>query len=155
MGLRVANKPVLDSENYATATVVRSEFGKGTETIRRGKDDVDTREYERFELEFAVDGTAGLIPMTVFTGTSLNGVLEESGRGKTKKAVYNRLTTICLGLGLVKPSEVEGTIALDVVERVQDALVKLEGDRVRFKMGKVEGRSLTVPVPDTIERVKD
>lgn len=155
MGLRVANRPLLDSENFATATIVRSEFGKGVQTVRNGKDDIDTREYERFELELAVDGTAGLIPMTVFAGSALNGIIEETGRGKSKKPVYNRLTTICLCLGIVTPDEVEGIIAPEVVERVQDALVKLEGDRVRFKLGKVEGRALTVPVPDTFERIKE
>lgn len=154
MGLRVANRPVLDAEGYATAIVARSEFGKGVETVRKSKDDVDTREYERFELELLTDGTAGTIPMTIFTGTTLNGVIDETGRGKTKKSVYNRLTSIALGLGLVSAEEVEGTIEPEVVERVQAALVALEGEKVQFKLGKVEGRALTVPIPDTLKLIK-
>jgi len=153
MGLRAANRPLLDSEGFATATVVRSEFGKGSQTVKTSRDDVDVREYERFELDVMVDGTAGLIPMSIYAGTALNGPLEEVGRGKTKKVVYNRISAIALGLGIVKPEDLEGVIDPSLIERVQGELLKLEGDRVKFKLGKVEGRNLAVPVPDSIRRV--
>jgi len=143
----------LDSEGFATATVVRSEFGKGSQTVKTSRDDVDVREYERFELDVMVDGTAGLIPMSIYAGTALNGPLEEVGRGKTKKVVYNRISAIALGLGIVKPEDLEGVIDPSLIERVQGELLKLEGDRVKFKLGKVEGRNLAVPVPDSIRRV--
>ena len=110
MGLRAANRPLLDSEGFATATVVRSEFGKGSQTVKTSRDDVDVREYERFELDVMVDGTAGLIPMSIYAGTALNGPLEEVGRGKTKKVVYNRISAIALGLVIVKPEDLEGVI---------------------------------------------
>ena len=152
MGLRAANRPLLDSEGFATATVVRSEFGKGSQTVKTSRDDVDVREYERFELDVMVDGTAGLIPMSIYAGTALNGPLEEVGRGKTKKVVYNRISAIALGLGIVKPEDLEGVIDPSLIERVQGELLKLEGDRVKFKLGKVEGRNLAVPVPDSIRR---
>ena len=154
MGLRAANKPITDADGYATATVTRSEFGTGIETVQKSKDDIDAREYERFELGLAVDGTAGLIPMTIFAGTALNGVLEESGRGKNKKPLYNRITSIVLGLGLATPAEVEGSISPEVVERVQKGLTDLEGDRLKFKLGRVEGRPLPVPIADSIRRVE-
>lgn len=153
MGLRAANRPLLDSEGFATATVVRSEFGKGSQTVKTSRDDVDVREYERFELDVMVDGTAGLIPMSIYAGTALNGPLEEVGRGKTKKVVYNRISAIALGLGIVEPEDLEGVIDPSLIERVQGELLKLEGDRVKFKLGKVEGRNLAVPVPDSIRRV--
>ena len=153
MGLRAANRPLLDSEGFATATVVRSEFGKGSQTVKTSRDDVDVREYERFELDVMVDGTAGLIPMSIYAGTALNGPLEEVGRGKTKKVVYNRISAIALGLVIVKPEDLEGVIDPSLIERVQGELLKLEGDRVKFKLGKVEGRNLAVPVPDSIRRV--
>lgn len=153
MGLRAANRPLLDSEGFATATVVRSEFGKGSQTVKTSRDDVDVREYERFELDVMVDGTAGLIPMSIYAGTALNGPLEEVGRGKTKKVVYNRISAIALGLGIVKPEDLEGVIDPSLIERVQGELLKLEGDRVKFKLGKVEGRNLAVPIPDSIRRV--
>jgi len=152
MGLRAANRPLLDSEGFATATVVRSEFGKGSQTVKTSRDDVDVREYERFELDVMVDGTAGLIPMSIYAGTALNGPLEEVGRGKTKKVVYNRISAIALGLVIVKPEDLEGVIDPSLIERVQGELLKLEGDRVKFKLGKVEGRNLAVPVPDSIRR---
>lgn len=153
MGLRAANRPLLDPEGFATATVVRSEFGKGSQTVKTSRDDVDVREYERFELDVMVDGTAGLIPMSIYAGTALNGPLEEVGRGKTKKVVYNRISAIALGLGIVKPEDLEGVIDPALIERVQGELLKLEGDRVKFLLGKVEGRNLAVPVPDSIRRV--
>ncbi len=154
MGLRAANRPLLDSEGFATATVTRSEFGKGVQTVKMSRDDIDTREYERFELDLAVDGTSGLITMQIFAGVALNGPIDESGRGKSKKVVYNRLTAIALGLGIVKPEEVDGVITPELIERVQDDLLKLEGERVKFQLGKVEGRALAVPVPDSIRRIE-
>ena len=152
MGLRAANRPVLDSDGYATAVVTRSEFGKGTQTVKSSRDDVDVREYERLELDLAVDGTAGPIQMSIYAGTALNGPLEEVGRGKAKKAVYNRLTSIALGLEIIEPKDVEGIIEPEIIERVEKALLDLEGTKVRFKLGKVEGKSLAYPVPDSIRR---
>ena len=132
--------------------MTRSEFGKGVEVITRSRDDVDSREYERFELEIAVEGTAGAIPMKIYAGTALNGMLDEVGKGKTKKPIYNRISTIALGLGLVTPEELEGIISPEVMARVQKGLEDLEGDTLKFKLGKVEGKNLTVPIPDTIRR---
>ena len=153
MGLRLANRPLVDNEGYATAIVTRSEFGHGTQTVKASRDDIDVRNYERYELDLAVDGTAGVIPMSVYAGVNLNGDYETQGRGKTAKRVYNRLTAICLGLGIVKPEELEGVVDLALVDRVQADLLKLEGAKVKFRLGKVEGRNLAVPVPDTIRRV--
>lgn len=153
MGLRTANRPLLDADGFATGLVTRSEFGKGVEVITRSRDDVDSREYERFELEIAVDGTGGVIPMKIYAGTALNGVLEEVGKGKTKKPVYNRISTLALGLGLATPDELEGVISPDVVDRVSEGLQGLEGEKLKFKLGKVEGKNLTVPIPDTIRKV--
>ncbi len=154
MGLRAANRPLLDKDGFATGIVTRSEFGKGVEVVTRSRDDVDSREYERFELEIAVEGTGGVIPMKVYAGTALNGVLEEVGKGKAKKPLYNRISTLAIGLGLVTPEELEGVIDQDVMDRVQKGLEGLEGDKLKFKLGKVEGKALTVPIPDTIRRVE-
>ena len=154
MGLRSANRPILDSAGYVTAIVTSAVFGKGVDTRKRSRDDVDTVEYERFELGVAVEGTAGLIPMTVYTGTALNGILEYSGRGKTRKPVYNRVSTLALNLGFATPDELEGTIPESVTSRIQESLLNLEGEKVRFKLGKVEGKHLMVPIPDTIRRVE-
>lgn len=152
MGLRAANRPLLDKDGNATGIVTRSEFGKGVEVVTRSRDDVDSREYERFELEIAVEGTGGVIPMKIYAGTALNGVLDEVGKGKAKKPLYNRISTIAIGLGLVTPDELEGVISDDVMSRVQKGLEGLEGDKLKFKLGKVEGKNLTVPIPDTIRR---
>lgn len=152
MGLRAANRPLLDENEYATATVVRAEFDKGVHTVKLSRDDIDTREYERFGLDLEVDGTAGVIKMQVFAGVNLNGPIDTVGRGKSAKAVYNRLTSICLGLGIVQPDELKGVIGPDLIERVQDDLLKLKGSRIKFKLGRVEGKSLSIPVPDTIKR---
>lgn len=154
MGLRSANRPILDSDGYVTAIVTSAVFGKGVDTRKRARDDVDTVEYERFELSLAVEGTAGLIPMTVYTGTALNGILEYSGRGKTRKPVYNRVSTLALNLGFATPDELEGTIPESVTSRIQESLLNLEGEKVLFKLGKVEGKHLMVPIPDTIRRVE-
>lgn len=154
MGLRSANRPILDSDGYVTAIVTSAVFGTGVDTRKRARADGDTVEYERFELSLAVEGTAGLIPMTVYTGTALNGILEYSGRGKTRKPVYNRVSTLALNLGFATPDELEGTIPESVTSRIQESLLNLEGEKVRFKLGKVEGKHLMVPIPDTIRRVE-
>ena len=153
MGLRLANRPLLDAEGFATGIVVRSEFGQGTQTVKASRDDIDVRTYERYELDLAVDGTAGVIPMSLYAGVNLNGDFEMQGRGKTAKRVYNRLTAICLGLGIVKAEELEGVADASLVDRVQNDLLKLEGTKVKFQLGKVEGRNLAVPVPDSLRRV--
>ena len=90
--------------------------------------------------------------MKIYAGTALNGMLDEVGKGKTKKPIYNRISTIALGLGLVTPEELEGIISPEVMARVQKGLEDLEGDTLKFKLGKVEGKNLTVPIPDTIRR---
>lgn len=153
MGLRVANRPVQDSEGFASAVISRCEFGKGQEVVKKSRDDVDTREYERLEIDLTTEGTNGPIQMSIYTGTALNGVIEEVGRGKNLKKVYNRLTTIALGLGLVKPDELEGVISDATVERVSQDLMNLKGTKIKFKLGKVEGKNLTVPIPDTIRKM--
>lgn len=157
MGLRAANRPLLDKDGYATGLVTRSEFGKGVEVITRSRDDVDSREYERFELEIAVEGTGGVIPMKVYAGTALNGVLDEvavgKGKDKGQKPVYNRISTLAIGLSLATPEELEGVISPEVMDRVQKGLIELEGDKLKFKLGKVEGKNFTVPIPDTIRRI--
>jgi hypothetical protein len=152
MGLRIANRPVLDAAGFARAVVVRSEFGEGQETVRRGKDEVEPVTYQRFELELQADGTTGPIKMEVFTGTVLNGPIGEKGRGKAKKPTYNRLTGLCLALGLVQAGELDGEISDDVRGRIEAALLNLEGDRLKFQLGRVEGRPLPVPVLESFTR---
>jgi len=153
MGLRVANRPIINEDGYTTATIVGCKFGKGVETIKKSRDDIDTREYERFELTVEMDGTSGPISTTIFTGTSLNGVIDEVGRGKAKKSVYNRLTSIALGLNLVSVNELSGKISQEICERVEESFLSIQGLRVQFKLGKIEGRSLAVPIPDTIKLI--
>lgn len=156
MGLRVANRPSLDAEGFATAIVAKTAFGQGTQTVRHSKDDIDSVVYERFEMTLSVDGTTGPIEMQVFCGVSLNGPLEEKkGPGRKKTPIYNRLSTLCLALGIVTESELTGTIAEDVVNRVEAALLALEGERVMFQLGRVEGRSLPVPILDSFRQVAE
>lgn len=150
MGLRTANRPIVDANGFVKATISKAEFGTATETVKRAKDDVDSKTYERFELTFDAEGTTGPIHMTLFTGVVLNGPISETGRGKAKKPVYNRLTTIALSLGLVKPEELSGVISKEVEERVEVGLLGLVGKAVKFKMGRIEGKALQVPVPDSI-----
>jgi hypothetical protein len=150
MGLRVANRPLLDAQNRATGVVVRAGFGKGSKTIRNGRDDIDSIEFERFELEMVVDGTSAPISMTIYAGSVLNGVIDSVGRGKAQRNIYNKLTSIALGLEIVAPVEVEGVIGEEVMRRVETALLGLEGTKVTFRLGKVEGKNLLIPVPDSL-----
>ena len=151
MGLRIANRPTTDASGFVTATVSKAEFGTTTEVIKHAKDDHDGRTYERFEMVFDVQGMTGPITMTLYTGTVLNGPIAETGRGKTKKAVYNRLTTVAIGFGFVTPKDLEGTITEAIKERVEAGLTSLVGRRVAFKLGRVEGKALTVPVPESVK----
>ena len=151
MGLRIANRPTTDASGFVTATVSKAEFGTMVEMKRHSKDDLDPLPYERFELEFSVEGTTGPITMNLYTGTVLNGPIAETGRGKTKKAVYNRLTTVAIGFGFVTPKDLEGTITEAIKEKVETGLTSLVGRRVAFKLGRVEGKALTVPVPESVK----
>ena len=153
MGLRIANRPVTDTEGFVSGTVTKAEFGTATEVVKRAKDDFDGRTYERFELSFDVEGVTGTIHMNLYTGTALNGPMAETGKGKAKKPVFNRISSVAISLGLVTPKELEGTISEEVKERVEVGLLALVGKRVKFKLGRVEGKQLTVPVPDTIKLV--
>jgi hypothetical protein len=150
MGLRVANRPLLDAQNRATGVIVRTGFAKAIKTVRTGKDDIDSIEYERFELEMSVDGTASPISMVIFAGSTLNGAIDTVGRGKAQRNVYNRLTSIAIGLEIVAPEEVAGVIGEEVMRRVETALLGLEGAKVTFRLGKVEGKNLLIPVPDSL-----
>ncbi len=153
MGLRAANRPIVDAEGFATGVVTKAGFNMFTRTVKHGRDDVDVEEFERFELAIQVAGTAGPIVMHVYAGSALNGILEETGRGKTKRPVYNRLSAMALSLGLTTPEELEGVIDPAVIARIQTGLENLEGDKLKFKLGKVEGRNLMVPIPDTLTRI--
>lgn len=155
MAIRAANKPVL-TDGYATAIVTKVSEGTGYDTKKRAKDaDGEVESYERFEVSMAMDGTTGPIRVEVFVGTTLNGAIGTTGKGKNAKPVYNRLSQLVMGLGVVTATDLEGVISGETLERVEKALHELEGAKLRFKLGKVEGRPLPVPILDTVERVMD
>ena len=156
MGIRVkaANRVQENSDGYATGLFVEIREGKGIATVKKSKTDIDERHYERFEFVLEVDGTVSPIEITVFTGTNLNHIPQDYvGRGRQRKPVYNRLTTFCLALGLLKYDELNTDITPDIVDRVTESLNNLEGERVRFKLGQVEGKSITAPRLETFELI--
>ena len=157
MGIRVkaANRVQENSDGYATGIFVEIREGKGKTLVQKSKTDIDERHYERFEFVLEVDGTVSPIEMVVFTGITLNHEPHDYvGRGRQRKPVYNRLTTFCLALGLLRHDELNTDITPVIVERVTESLNNLEGERVRFKLGQVEGKSITAPRLETFELIK-
>ena len=75
---------------------------------RKGRD-IEEIEYQRYVFSFDVKGIVDNIEMKVITGTVINDEpphIIAKGRGvKKEKAVYNRLTTACIGLNLVNEKE--------------------------------------------------
>ena len=156
MGIRVkaANRVQVNTDGYATGTFVEIREGKGKTLVQKSKSDVDERVYDRFEFVLVADGTVAPIEMVLFTGTTLNHEPHDFvGRGRQRKPIYNRLTTFCLALGILKSDELSTDISPSVVDRVAAALNDLEGERVRFKLGQVEGKMITVPRLETFELI--
>ena len=149
MGLRAANKPLLDSEGFALGLVVKSEFNTAKQEIRVSKDDIDVREYERYELTLLVTGTVKDIQISLFAGSVLNDAIEY--KGVKKIPVYNRLTSLALSLDIVETDELKNSIDAEIVKRVEKSLLDLAGKKLKFKLGKFEGKALTVPVANTFK----
>jgi hypothetical protein len=145
MGIRAANKPQLDNEGFAQAKVTSVAFGEGT---TKGKDG-DVEVYERLEIGLEMNGTLSPIKTKVYLGTTLNDATPD----KKGELVYNRLTRLCLALGLVEKGELVD-LSEDTAKRVEAGLQALEGQLVAFKLGAVPGRSLPVPILESFDTVQ-
>ena len=155
MGLRIANQPLTDPNGYVTATVTKAEFGKGVRITKRAKDDIDDDTYDRFEIFFAVEGRTGPIEMKYYTGDQINGPKGEKsgGKGKPKIPIFNRITHLAIGFGLVTAKDMCGDITEAMRAKVEAGLLESVGKKVQFKLGRLEGKALTVPVPDSFKLV--
>lgn len=141
--MRRANRPATDNSGWTTGVVLSCVEGTGISQNKKSRDDIDEQEYARYELTIAADSVTGdPITMTLFTGTSLNDEpLDQKGRGKQVINIYNRLTHLVLSLGFVKESELKG-LSDEMLAKIEKDFLSLEGEKVKFKLGKVKNTNL-------------
>lgn len=123
MGLKVktANCIKIDDSGYAAGIIAYVTFLDGDE---------NEYEQEQFLFDFLVEGTKKSVNMKVWTRTKVSGQKYQNG----SKTEYNKLTVLCLRLGLFSESEL-----VKAYENGQDLdvdLDKLKGKSVKFKLLK-------------------
>lgn len=142
---RVANKPICDSKGYASGTiqaileVEEREEKQGRKIIKYAS---------QFEFHIASEGSHKPIVYKFWTGQNLNS--EKFKNEDLDTLDYNRLTRLCLNLGLIKESELKSISD----EKLPD-LETLEGYKIRFKLiASKKNSSLQAVDVSSIELVK-
>lgn len=157
MAIRKANRPAVQDDGFSTGHLAYVKAGTGVRKEKKGRD-VEEIEFPRYEFYFEVDGVTGE-PLTikVYTGTVVNDEPVEviaKTRGKNAQInIYNRLTTMCLKLELLKQDDLRTITDKQLVE-VDSALLASENVPVRFKVGKTPEGFHTIDL-NTLEVVKE
>ena len=138
--LRRANRPILDDKGYATGILKSVIANVGIKEERKGRD-IEEIEYQRYIFLFHVVGIVGDIEMQLMTGTVINDEpphIIAKGRGtKKENPVYNRLTTACIGLGLISEKELS-TIDDKRLGEIEKALEQIKDIPTSFKIVRNE-----------------
>ena len=119
---KVANKVVTDAKGFCKGTI-QSILEINERIERNGKKDI--KYAAQFEFNIISDGSAKSITHKIWCGQNLNSEKFINQEGEVE---YNRLTRLCLNLGLIKESELS-TIKDDELD-----LESLEGQKVKFKL---------------------
>lgn len=133
---KVANKPILDNDGYCNGII---------ETVleieeREEKEGRKTIKYAaQFEIVIKSDGSHKPITYKIWVGQNLNVDKFTNDSGVTD---YNRLTRLCLQLGLLKESDLKNLESLELPD-----LEKLEGSKIKFKL-EPSRKNQTFQVPD-------
>jgi len=139
--LRRANRTIIGEDGLASATLKKVSLGTGYKKETKGKRSFEECEYERYEFYFEVQGVTGdYLDVKLYTGTVINDEPVRTlgkGRGKAEKTLYNRFTTLCLSLGLIKEKELQ-TINNAQLQKLEDDLNDLKNTSVKVKIEKNE-----------------
>ena len=151
--LRRGNRPILDEKGYATGILKSVIADVGIKEERKGRD-IEEIEYQRYVFSFDVKGIVDNIEMKVITGTVINDEpphIIAKGRGvKKEKAVYNRLTTACIGLNLVNEKELS-TIDDKKLSEIEQCLDVIKDIPTTFKIVRNEKTGFLNIDPTTIQ----
>ena len=132
---RLANSPTVDFEGWCIAEIVDVTFLEDGESEYSG---------EQFLFDFFATGIQRPINLKVWTGVKINPDRYQVNGSKTKE--YNKLTRVCLALGLVSETELKAIKAksdLDALA-IGEKLEALKGQQVRFKLLKTaKGKGLS------------
>lgn len=118
---KLANKPILDKEGYATGTL------ESITLIDASESDFDR---SQFQFSFKVKGTRKDITLNLWSGTTISGEKYDNG----SSIDYNKLSKIVMKLGLISEK--------DLIEAYQGGkdpeldLDSLIGVAVRLKLNK-------------------
>lgn len=128
--LTSVNKPIFDDNNYAIGTLI-------------DVSEIDCDGSINLQFTFSIVGTKSTINSKVWTGTNVN--FEKINYNGVEK--YNKLTTILVKSGLLEIStNINSDYDIDFSEII--------GRNFRFKMNKLEGKSLYVIELDTLEIIE-
>lgn len=151
--LRRANRPILDEKGFAKGVLKSVIANVGIKEERKGRD-IEEIEYQRYEFLFHVFGVVGDIEMQLMTGTVINDEpphIIAKGRGtKKEKAVYNRLTTACIGLDIISEKELS-TIDDKRLDEIEKALEQIKDIPTMFKIVRNEKTGFINIDPKTIK----
>jgi hypothetical protein len=142
---KIANKPLLDSKNYCLGVIEcvldisEREEKQGRKTVKFAA---------QFEFTIKSEGTHKPIFFRIWTGQNLNSEMFTNDETETKD--YNRLTRLCLQLGLIEESDLS-----KIKEDKLPNLEELEGTKIKFKLEPSrKNQALQIPDISTIEIVK-
>lgn len=139
MAIRKANRPAIDKDGMSSGLLDYVQAGTGVRKEKKGRD-VEEIEFARYEFYFKADGVTGEpVTIKVYTGTVINDEpVEVLAKGRGKKAetrIYNRLTTLCLRLGLLNEEQLT-TVTDEQLQSIDNALMGMEKIPVSFKVAK-------------------
>ena len=140
---KIANKPVIDNQGYSTG-VIESILEIEAREEKLGRKLIKFA--PQFEFIINSDGTHKPIIYHIWSGQNLNC---DKFKNESDKYDYNRLTRICLQLGLIKESD----LSKITNDKLPD-LEQLEGCKVRFKLESSRKNALQIPDITTLEIVK-
>ncbi len=86
---------------------------------------------EQYLFDFIVQGTIKPVVFKLWTGVKLNS--EKSDFSRSKDGDYNRLTRLCLSLGLITPQDLK-SLDDDKLTAIGEALDGLVGKKIKFKL---------------------
>jgi len=121
---KIANKTITDSQGFCTGSI-QSILEIDERIEKQGKKDIKFA--SQFEITVISDGSTKSITHKIWCGQNINS--EKFTNQESGAVEYNRLTRLCLNLGLIKESELT-TIKDDKLPDLES----LEGQKIKFKL---------------------
>ena len=141
MALRKAIRPIADSKGFFTGTITSFELKDFTqEIVDEETGEIASRDYTSYVLELDINSNGPKpIQLNERMGEVLNPVpVKEYGvnrGGKDHKRVYNKFTTTCVALDLLKVESIDDMSEKDY-EKFDDSITGLVGRQVKLKLSR-------------------